>query len=401
MKVVNTERVPIKMWLDDLEDSALEQAKNMANLPFVYKWVALMPDSHPGFGVPIGSVVATNKVLMIGAVGVDIGCGMAFIPTNIPVDLLYKDTGTVGPLIKGILGNIKRNVPVGFEHHKTKQPCAALDIALEKYEHLSGDLLNEIERGYFQVGTLGSNNHFLEIQKDENDLLCIMLHSGSRNFGKKICDHFSKIAKDLNAYWYSSVDPKLDLHFLPMDSPEGLAYFDWMNLALAFAAENRQRMMQECISVVLNMVKKYDGFSGIELGEQVDILHNFAAMENHYGQNVLVHRKGATKATEKTVGIIPGSMGTNSYIVQGLGNPESFMSCSHGAGRRMGRKEAVRTLDFETEKKKLEGIITGMTNKDKLAEAPGSYKNILRVMSDQCDLVKIIKTLRPVASIKG
>lgn len=401
MKVVNTERVPIKMWLDDLEDSALQQAKNLANLPFVYKWVALMPDSHTGFGVPIGSVVATNKVIMIGAVGVDIGCGMAFLPTNIPVDLLYKDTGTVGPLIKGILGNIKRNVPVGFEHHKTKQPCAALDIALEKYEHLSGDLLSEIERGYFQVGTLGSNNHFLEIQKDENDLLCIMLHSGSRNFGKKICDYFTKIAKELNAYWYSSVDPKLDLHFLPMDSTEGIAYFDWMNLALDFAAENRQRMMQECVSVVLNMVKKYDGFSGIELGEQVNIHHNYAAMEHHYGQNVLVHRKGATRATEKTIGIIPGSMGTNSYIVQGLGNPESFMSCSHGAGRRMGRKEAVRTLDFETEKKKLEGISTGMTNKNKLAEAPGSYKDIFQVMNDQKDLVKIVKTLRPVASIKG
>jgi tRNA-splicing ligase RtcB len=401
MKVVNTERVPIKMWLDDLEEGALEQAKNLANLPFVYKWVALMPDAHFGFGVPIGSVVATKGVVLIGAIGVDIGCGMNFIPTNIPIDLLYKDTGTVGPLIKGILGNIKRNVPVGFEHHKTPQPCTALDLAEERYEHLSGELLDELPKGHYQVGTLGSNNHFIEIQKDENDLLCIMLHSGSRNFGKKICDHFTKIAKDLNAYWYSSVDPKLDLHFLPMDSPEGLEYFDWMNLALAFAAENRKRMMQECISVVLNMVKKYDGFSGIELGEQVDILHNFAAMENHYGQNVLVHRKGATKATEKTVGIIPGSMGTNSYIVQGLGNPESFMSCSHGAGRRMGRKEAVRTLDFETEKKKLEGIITGMTNKDKLAEAPGSYKDILRVMSDQCDLVKIIKTLRPVASIKG
>jgi tRNA-splicing ligase RtcB len=174
-----------------------------------------------------------------------------------------------------------------------------------------------------------------------------------------------------------------------------------MNLALDFAAENRQRMMQECISVVLNMVKKYDGFSGIELGEQVNIHHNYAAMENHYGQNVMVHRKGATKATEKTTGLIPGSMGTASYVVQGLGNPESFMSCSHGAGRRMGRKEAIRTLDLEGEKKKMEGIVHGLTNKDKLDEAPGAYKDIEVVMNNQKDLVRIIKTLYPIASIKG
>jgi len=401
MKVVNTERVPIKMWLDDLEDSALEQAKNMANLPFVYKWVVLAPDAHFGFGVPIGSIVATEGVVLPCAVGVDIGCGVAFQPTNIPVDLLYKDTGTVGPLIKGILGNIKRNVPVGFEHHKTKQPCAALDIALEKYGHLSGDLLNEIERGYFQVGTLGGGNHFVELCKDDTNNLCILLHSGSRNFGKKVCDYFTKIAKNLNEYWYSSVDSSLGLSFLPTDSKEGLEYLDWMNLALDFAAENRQRMMQECISVVLNMVKKYDGFSGIELGEQVNIHHNYAEMENHYGKNVMVHRKGATKATEKTTGLIPGSMGTASYVVQGLGNPESFMSCSHGAGRRMGRKEAIRTLDLEGEKKKMEGIVHGMTNKDKLDEAPGAYKDIEVVMNNQKDLVRIIKTLHPIASIKG
>lgn len=401
MKVLTSEKIPIKMWLTEIEEGALEQAKNIANLPFVFKWVSLMSDAHVGYSCPIGSVVATKGVVIIGCVGVDIGCGVAFLPTNIPVDLLYKDTGTNGMLLKAIVGNIKRNVPVGFEHHKEKQECISLDIAREKYEQLDGELLKEIERGYYQVGTLGSGNHCIDLCKDDENNLGILLHSGSRNFGKKICDYYAKVSKRLNEYWFSSVDSSTGLNFLPTDSKEGQEYMDWMNLALDFAQENRQLMINRSLSVILNMVKKYDGFEGIEIGEQINIHHNYAAMENHYGENVMIHRKGATKATEKTIGVILGSMGTNSYVVRGLDNPESFKSCSHGAGRRMGRKEAIRSLDLEQEKKKMAGIVNDLTCSAKLDEAPGAYKDIEEVMRNQKDLVQIVKTLKTIANIKG
>jgi len=258
-----------------------------------------------------------------------------------------------------------------------------------------------IENAYYQVGTLGGGNHFIELQSDEEGRLCIMLHSGSRNMGKKVCDFYNRAANTFNEMWFSSIDPKWELGFLPMDSELGKEYLAWMGLSLKFAMENRQCMMYQCVSVIQNMVKKYDGFSGIELDDQVNIHHNYAAMEHHYGENLLVHRKGATKATDKTIGIIPGSMGTSSYIVQGLGNPESFMSCSHGAGRRMGRKQATRTLDLKVEQERMSGILHGMTKVEDLDEAPGAYKDIDVVMQNQTDLVRPIKKLRPLAVIKG
>jgi tRNA-splicing ligase RtcB (3'-phosphate/5'-hydroxy nucleic acid ligase) len=404
-KVDTESRIPIKMWLDDLEEAALVQARNVANLPFAYKWLCLMPDAHVGYGTPIGTVLAVRDVVIPNCVGVDIGCGMAFLETNIPVEVLKKDTGTVGRIVDGIVGNIKRNVPVGFSKHQKKQACASVDRLRQNVEDstlrfaaIGEDIL---ENAYYQVGTLGGGNHFIELQADENENLCLMIHSGSRNMGKRVCDYYNRVALELNSRWFAAVEPEWQLSFLPLSSVEGHEYMHWMDLSLEFAQENRDHMMQAVMSVVLNMVKKYDGFAGVELKDPVNIHHNYAAMENHHGWNLMVHRKGATRAREGQIGIIPGSMGSYSHIVEGLGNPESFQSCSHGAGRRMGRKEAVRSLDLTAERSRMEGIVHGMKTKEDLEEAPGAYKDLARVMSNQSDLVKVVKTMRPVAVVKG
>ena len=247
-----------------------------------------------------------------------------------------------------------------------------------------------------QLGTLGGGNHFIEIQKDEHGGIWVMIHSGSRNLGKQVADHYNKIAKELNARWHTQVDPKVDLAFLPFDTPEAKAYFMEMNYCLAFSKANRSKMLtaiKECFNSVTST-----GFD-----EALDIQHNYAAWENHFGQNVIIHRKGATLARAGQLGIIPGSQGTSSYIVEGLGNPNSFMSCSHGAGRRMGRKEAERTLDLAGEIKRMDdkGIIHAIRGKGELDESPSAYKDIETVMAEQSDLVKIITRLEPMGVIKG
>ena len=409
IKVIKEEdSLPIKLWLEDIEDEALEQARHLARLPFAHKWICLMPDAHMGYGMPIGGVLATKGIVIPNAVGVDIGCGMCFQATNIPIEILYKETGAVGKLINGIIGSIKRNIPTGFAKHQTRQVCSSIEAsrgdvvttALSR-DNKPGSGLEILENAQFQIGTLGGGNHFIELQADKEDHLCIMLHSGSRNLGKRVCEFYNNVANKLNAEWFSAIDPKWGLGFLPMNSRPGKEYLAWMDFALRFAMENRQKMMHQCLSVVCNMIKKYDGFSDLLIEDQINIHHNYAAMENHFGENLMIHRKGATKATTSTVGIIPGSQGTSSYIVQGLGNPDSFMSCSHGAGRRMGRKEATRTLVLADEQAKMKDIVHGMTQKEDLEEAPGAYKEIDLVLAQQADLVKIIKKLRPIASIKG
>ena len=397
MKVIQEDGLPIKMWLDDLEGPALAQARNLARLPFARKWICLMPDAHMGYGMPIGGVLATRDVVIPNAVGVDIGCGMCFQATNIPVSALF-------PLL-GIVGSIKQSVPVGFSSHPEKRPCRSVDMMRCTVEHTSmvhnSIGMDVLENAYFQVGTLGGGNHFIELQADEDDHLCIMLHSGSRNMGKWICDYYNGLACDRNKRWFSSVDPKWELSFLPLHSNEGAEYLAWMRLALAFAQENRERMMQSVLEIVLDAVGGRECISNLILADPINIHHNYAAMEHHFGENLVVHRKGATKATADTVGIIPGSMGTASYIVQGLGNPESFMSCSHGAGRRMGRKEATRTLSLDAELERMSGILHDMTEVSDLDEAPGAYKDIDVVMRNQEDLVRVVKKLRPIAVIKG
>ena len=236
---------PIKIWLEkeqDLEESCLEQALHLAQLPFLHKWVCLMPDTHTGMGMPIGGVIAAKGVVIPNAVGVDIGCGMAYVKTSIPVKALKETMTGSGNLVQGIVGDILRNIPVGFAHHKTPMPCYTLDRAMEELSLYEADseLLGQLEAGYFQVGTLGGGNHFIELQEDEEGFLSVMLHSGSRHFGKSVCDYFHQKAREQNCRWYSQVPDEYRLAFLPVDTPEGRQYLNWMNLSMDFARENRE-----------------------------------------------------------------------------------------------------------------------------------------------------------------
>lgn len=377
-RVINTEKIPVKLWLEDIEQEALDQALNLAKLPFAYKWIAIMPDSHVGYGMPIGGVMATNQVVVPNAVGVDIGCGMTAWRSNI------KEIDETE--LKRIMGDIRKVIPVGFNHHKEKQEWygfhEAPDIEV---------IQRELESAKYQIGTLGGGNHFIEIQKGDDGFIWVMIHSGSRNFGLQTATEYHEKAKKLCERWVSDI-PDKDLSFLPMDTKDGEDYFKAMNYALEFAYGNRRMMIDRVVEII--------GKEHFE-GEPINIHHNYASMENHFGKNVLVHRKGATKATKGLTGIIPGSMGTPSYITEGLGNPESFMSSSHGAGRKMGRKQAIETLSLEDEQNKMKGIVHGLRNKANLDEAPGAYKNIDEVMENQKDLVKIKVKLRPLAVIKG
>ena len=390
MKVIATEKLPIKMWLKDIENEALDQAKNLANLPFAFKHVAIMPDSHVGYGMPIGGVLATKGIVIPNAVGVDIACGVCAAKIQNQNISEYNEAS-----LKFILGKIREAIPVGFEHHKERQSGIPL-LESPILEVKNSIVYNQWDAAHYQLGTLGGGNHFIEIQADEEDNVWVMIHSGSRNLGKKVCDYYNGIAKKLNEKWYSSVDPKWDLAFLPLDIEEGKCYMEEMQYCMEFAYANRMHMMRAIQNII-------SIFNGAEFGNVINIAHNYAALENHYGQNVVVHRKGATRARKDEVGIIPGSMGTNSYIVKGLGNVESFMSCSHGAGRKMGRNAAKSGLDLSTEIAELDrkGVIHGIRNSSDLDEAPGAYKDVEEIMKQQADLVVPIVKLRPLASIKG
>lgn len=400
MKVINTEQKPIKLWLDDIEDGALQQAKNLANLPFLYKWVSIMPDSHQGYGMPIGGVIATQDVIIPNAVGVDIGCGMCAVKTSLKVEELDVD------ILKQIMGEIRKAIPVGFNHHKERQDEGLMptltNLPLDSLGEEHGIVVNEYENALHQIGTLGGGNHFIEIQKDTYGFIWIMIHSGSRNLGYKVAEYYNNLAYSLNTQWYSNTylpkDIKQSLAFFPVDSEEGQAYIREMNYCIDFALANRKLMMDRIVKIFYDMY-----LSKFENLQFVNIAHNYASLENHYGQNVWVHRKGATLAREGTIGIIPGSQGTKSYIVKGLGNKESFESCSHGAGRKMGRNDAQKNLNLEEEIAKLDkqGILHAIRGVKDLDEASGAYKNIDVVMENQKDLVEILVELTPLGVIKG
>ena len=404
----NIMKVPVKIWtesIDTIEKTCIEQAVHLANLPFVYKWVSLMPDTHTGKGMPVGAVIACDGVIIPNAVGVDIGCGMAFTQTDIPVKLL-KDTLTgSGSLIHNITGNILRTIPVGFSHYKKPQPSAVLDKAKSEIDRYSRDseLIPQIDDGYYQIGTLGGGNHFIEIQEDENGMACIMLHSGSRHFGNKVGQHFNRIAKKLNLKWYSSVPESYDMPFLPADSDEGRRYLEYMQLSMDFANENRQVMLNKVKDIFSEMCIKYLDISP-QFSCEINCHHNYAAYENHYGKDLWVHRKGAVRAETGKLSIIPGAMGSYSYIVQGRSNEQSFISSSHGAGRLYSRTGAKENFSVEQVMVDLknQGVILGKHNKNDVAEESRfAYKNIDTVMNNQSDLVTPVKKLFTVGVVKG
>jgi len=385
-KEIITEQAPIKLWLNDIEEGALNQAKNLANLPFTFKHVAIMPDAHEGYGMPIGGVLATREVIIPNAVGVDIGCGMCAVRTNLRV--------TNKKQLNVIMQLTRSMIPLGAKHHKKAQKDNLMPVRTE----LPPIAQREYTSARHQLGTLGGGNHFIEVQKGSDGFIWLMIHSGSRNIGKKVADHYNRMAVALNEKWKSPVPRNWQLAYLPLDDEAAHTYIEEMQYCVDFAFANRKLMMQrfkEAFSEVFH--------GRIQFGEMINIAHNYAAKEEHFQKKVWVHRKGATSALAGQTGIIPGSQGTQSYIVTGLGNPESFMSCSHGAGRVMGRRQAQRELDLMTEIGKLEnkGIIHAVHTQRDLDEASGAYKDINLVMRNQQDLVTIMVELEPLAVIKG
>lgn len=401
-------RFPVKVWLgqkEELEGNCLEQAYHLSQLPFIHKWVCLMPDTYAGKGMPIGGVIAAKDVVIPNAVGVDIGCGMDFVPTNIRMDEVRDIQTGNGTIVQAVIGNIMRSIPLNTERYKTPQESAVLDRAKQEIEKYGEDteLLPLIDDGYYQVGSLGGGNHFIELQEDEEGFLCIMLHSGSRHLGKKICDYFHKKAKELNQMWRSEVKEEYQLSFLPTQSKEGRQYINWMGLALDYAFENRARMLEQTCAIVKEVVERHTG-QGVEFGEEINCHHNYAALENHYGENVWVHRKGATRVREGELAVIPGAMGSYSYVVEGKGSEESFCSSSHGAGRSYSRTGAIKAFSVEQVMVDLkeQGIILGKRKKNDVAEeCRFAYKDIDGVMSQQLDLVTPVRKLKTVGVVKG
>lgn len=388
-KIINSEKIPIKMWLDTAEEEAIKQAKNLANLPFAYSHICLMPDAHVGYGMPIGGILATINAIIPNAVGVDIGCGMCAVKSNLLADTIPKKE------LIAIIDEIYRTIPLGFNHHKKAQDEALMP---QNYDVEALPVVKqEYQSALKQLGTLGGGNHFIEFQNDENNFLWLMIHSGSRNIGLKVAEHYNKIAKQINEKSDKNYNPKIDLAYLTTDSKEAVLYFEEMNYCVDFAFANRLHMMSRVIDIL------YSNLSDISFEPIINIAHNYAAWETHFDSKVLVHRKGATSAKKDETGIIPGSQGTKSYIVKGLGNPQSFMSCSHGAGRVMSRNKAIKELNLQDEIKKLneQGIIHGIRKQHDLEEASSAYKNIDEVMEYQKDLVTILHELTPMAVVKG
>jgi tRNA-splicing ligase RtcB len=385
--------VPIKLFLSEVEDGALTQMDHLAQLPFVFHHVAGMPDMHQGYGMPIGGVMATKGYIVPNAVGVDIGCGMCAIRTSLFVGSLDI------AIRKKIMGDIRKLIPVGFKHQKRSQN------GMPRYKDTTMVYTNPlpiIDKHYDaakkQLGTLGGGNHFIEIQEGSDGYIWIMIHSGSRNLGKQVADYYNKIAVEHNEKWLSQVPKNWQLAFLPFHGKIGQMYYHEMNYCCDFALANRKLMIDRVEEAMKNHVDVT-----FYHHDMINIHHNFAALENHFGENVLVHRKGATRAYKEELGIIPGSQGTASYIVKGKGNIESFKSCSHGAGRLMSRKKAKEKLNLQDEIRKLDeqGIVHGIRNKGDLDEASGAYKNIDEVMEHQMNLISVEVELKPLAVVKG
>ena len=384
MKYFQQNGLVIKSWCENPEDGAIAQAINLSQLPFVFHHICLLPDTHQGYGMPIGGVMATNNVIVPNAVGKDIGCGMNAIKTSLTEIDTYS--------IKSIFKEIRKVVPLGFEHHKELQD---INYMPDEYKELP-IVKQQFNSAKKQIGTLGGGNHFIEIQKGDDGHIWIMIHSGSRNLGTKVADHYDKIAINLNQHYFSQVPKEWQLAFLPIESQEAKLYMREMQYCVDFALANRKLMMDRIMEI-------FNKLTGCTFEPMINIAHNYAVWEHHFNKNVLVHRKGATSAKKDEIGIIPGSQGTSSYIVKGKGNPDSFTSCSHGAGRKMGRKQAERTLNLEEEIKLLDdkGIIHSIRGVQDLDEAANAYKNIDIVMEEQKDLVDIIVKLKPLGAIKG
>lgn len=396
MNIITDElsKVPIKAWNShvEIEKEAIAQAINLSTLPFIHKWVALMPDAHYGIGSTVGSVIATDKAIIPAAVGVDIGCGMCAVKTTLKAEDLPDD-------LKVIRHQMERDIPVGFNQYNDKNLPSMGWIAkklISDYDEITHSYsgISTKSSPVYQLGTLGGGNHFIEICLDEFNTVWIMLHSGSRGAGNRIGQYFIEKAKKEMERFFINL-PDKDLAYLP----EGSEYFDdyvhCVNWAQAYALENRYLMMQRVISALARYTKSF-----VTDGEWINCHHNYVQKERHYGKNIFVTRKGAISARQGQFGIIPGNMGAKSYIVEGLNNPESFMSCSHGAGRSMSRTQARKQFTVEDMQKSTEGVEC-RKDENVIDEIPMAYKSIDAVMQSQADLVKPVAVLKQILCVKG
>lgn len=392
----DTLKVPVKIWTSDIEDQALEQSIKLAQLPFIHKnGLALMPDVHAGIGSTVGSVIATHKAIIPAAVGVDIGCGMNAVRTSLRATDLPDS-------LRNVRLQIERDVPLGAggaHKHIHDDLCQSFtNIAMperlaSQWEYIAGR--KNTDQAMSQLGTLGSGNHFIELCLDEDDAVWIMLHSGSRGIGNKIGRYYIEKAKALMEQWFITL-PAVDLAYLPDGTQEFQDYVDAVGWAQNYARENRAVMMKSVIAALRQHIP-----TEFEITQEaINCHHNYLEIENHFGTNLYITRKGAIRARKGDLGIIPGSMGAKSYIVRGKGNPESYCSCSHGAGRKMSRTEAVRRFTVDDLKAQTEGVECNKT-KSVIDEIPAAYKDIDVVMENQSDLVKVIHTLKQVMCVKG
>ena len=386
-RVTKAGRVPVKSWAPEIEGAAQEQADNLSRLPFALKHIALMPDAHSGYGMPIGGVLFADRAVVPYAVGVDIGCGVVLIETDLAAEYLEESA------VDGILAQIAATVPVGNGPQAQHQSPQGEPYPIPEG---SDTMKAAMEYAAIQLGTLGGGNHFLELQRDEDGQVWFMLHSGSRSVGKKVCDYHHNIAATLCRRWHVEL-PDKELAFLPWETDEAQAYWTDMNACLAWAEESRRRMAAQVIAAIAEV-------AGGKAEQVLDIHHNYASFENHFGQNGIVHRKGAVRARAGDRVLIPGSMGTASYIAEGLGNPDSFQSCQHGAGRARSRAETRRYItlaDMEAQMAEA-GVRLVTPDRAKVTdESAFAYKDIEVVMAASADLVRPVKRLTPLGVVKG
>lgn len=390
--VINDEgSVPVKIWTKDIEPEALAQLKNLARLPFIAKQgVACMPDVHAGIGSTVGTVIATDKAIIPAAVGVDIGCGMVATRLSLKAHQLPDSLAKIRSEIEAV-------VPMGTGgQHKYNAPRPTFkDIPQAVLPVFGNDYNKAMEKAVPQLGTLGSGNHFIEICIDENDDVWVMLHSGSRGIGNMIGTYYINKGKELMEQFHVTL-PDGDLAYLP----QGTALFDdyvaAVQWAQDYAMENRKTMLQAVLDVLRREIPTPFGITE----EAINCHHNYVTKEKHFGQELWITRKGAIKAGDGDLGIIPGSMGQRSYIVRGKGNKEAYCSCSHGAGRKMSRKKARSTFTLADLAAQTKGV---ECRKDDavLDEIPGSYKNIDEVMENQKSLVAVVHVLKQVMCCKG
>lgn len=382
-------------WASILEPDTQKQAETTARMPFVQPYLALMPDAHLGRGATVGSVIPTERAIIPAAVGVDIGCGMMAVRTQFTEEQV-RERAQIHPLAS-LREDIERVIPLSAGNANTTLTASAatrIEFLYDRAENADFSPSLVLSNWEYQLGTLGSGNHFIEVTADETGRVWLFLHSGSRGIGNRIAQRHIKIAQNLCEKWYISL-PHEDLAYLVEDTPEFWTYMRQMQWAQRFAQLNREEMMDRlalCLERYMH--------AAVETETKVNCHHNFTRQEIHFGRELWVSRKGAIRAGEGQAGLIPGSMGTASYVVTGLGNVASLCSAPHGAGRTLSRGKAKRAFDLED----LRRAMTGIEFRDSTAfldEHPGAYKDIDVVMADAADLVRIDHTLHQIVNVKG